>query len=61
MLRLLLTDMTEKEIADKLGLTAATAHSYVTGVFRKVGVSGRAGLAALWLGRHADRRPRPTL
>jgi DNA-binding CsgD family transcriptional regulator len=49
--RLLLTDLTEKEIADRLGLTTTTTHKYVTDIFRKFGVSGRPGLTALWLGR----------
>jgi DNA-binding CsgD family transcriptional regulator len=50
-LALLLTDLTEKRIAGQLGLTPATAHSYITEVFRKFNVSRRAGLTALWLGR----------
>jgi DNA-binding CsgD family transcriptional regulator len=50
-LRLLLTDLSEKQIAARLGLTFGTAHGYVTGILRKFGVSGRAGLTALWLGQ----------
>jgi DNA-binding CsgD family transcriptional regulator len=50
-LALLLTDHSEKKIADQLGLPPATVHAYVTGVFRKFNVSGRAGLTALWLGK----------
>jgi DNA-binding CsgD family transcriptional regulator len=49
-LRGLLTDLSEKEIAGRLGLTARTTHAYVTAILRKFGVSGRAGLTALWLG-----------
>lgn len=49
-LRLLLTEVGEKEIAARLGLTLATTHGYVTSLLRKFGVSGRAGLTALWLG-----------
>jgi DNA-binding CsgD family transcriptional regulator len=49
--RLLLTELSEKEIADRLGVTRGTAHAYVTGILRKFDVSGRAGLTALWLGR----------
>jgi len=49
--RLLLTELSEKEIADRLGVTRGTAHGYVTGILRKFDVSGRAGLTALWLGR----------
>jgi DNA-binding CsgD family transcriptional regulator len=50
-LALLLTDQSEKLIAANLGVTPSTAHTYVRGVFRKFGVSGRNGLIALWLGR----------
>lgn len=50
-LRLLLTSLSEKEIADRLGFTPRTTHAYVTGIFRKFDVSGRAGLTALWLGQ----------
>jgi DNA-binding CsgD family transcriptional regulator len=48
---LLLTERAEKKIADDLGLTPATTHTYITGLFRKFGVSGRSGLTALWLGK----------
>jgi PAS domain S-box-containing protein len=48
-LELLLTEATEKQIAEKLGLAASTTHSYITGIFRKYGVRGRAGLMSLWL------------
>ena len=47
---LLLTERGEKEIARDLELTPATTHTYITALFRKFGVSGRAGLTALWLG-----------
>ena len=47
---LLLTERVEKEIAHELALTLATAHTYITDLFRKFGVSGRSGLTALWLG-----------
>lgn len=50
-LALLLTDQSEKLIATHLGVTPATAHTYVRGVLRKLGVSGRQGVIALWLGR----------
>jgi PAS domain S-box-containing protein len=50
-LELLLTEATEKQIAERLGLAASTTHSYITGIFRKYGVRGRAGLMSLWL-RH---------
>lgn len=48
-LELLLTDANEKQIAERLGLAASTTHSYITGIFRKYGVRGRAGLMSLWL------------
>ncbi|WP_310629938.1 PAS domain S-box protein [Paraburkholderia sp.] len=46
---LLLTEATEKQIAERLGLAVSTTHSYITGIFRKYGVRGRAGLMSLWL------------
>jgi DNA-binding CsgD family transcriptional regulator len=48
---LLLTERLEKEIANDLDLTPATTHTYISALFRKFGVSGRAGLTALWLGK----------
>jgi DNA-binding CsgD family transcriptional regulator len=48
---MLLTERVEKEVAHELGLTLATTHTYITDLFRKFGVSGRAGLTALWLGK----------
>lgn len=48
---LLLTDRTERDIAREIGLTLATTHTYITALFRKFNVSGRAGLTALWLGK----------
>lgn len=50
-LALLLTDQSEKLIAANLGVTPSTAHTYVRGVLRKFGVSGRNGLISLWLGK----------
>ena len=50
LLSFLLTERLEKEIAHDLDLTLATTHTYITDLFRKFGVSGRAGLTALWLG-----------
>ncbi len=50
-LALLLTEHSEKLIAANLGVTPATAHTYIRGVLRKFGVSGRNGLISLWLGR----------
>lgn len=49
-LNLLLSAQPEKRIAQELGLSPATTHTYVTGIYRKFGINSRAGLAALWLG-----------
>ena len=51
-----LTDRSEKEIAADLALTPSTTHTYITDLFRKFGVSGRAGLTALWLGKPSGDR-----
>lgn len=48
-LHLLLTEAAEKQIADQLGLAISTTHSYITSIYRKFGVRGRAGLMSLWL------------
>lgn len=48
-LHLLLTEAAEKQIADQLGLATSTTHSYITSIYRKFGVRGRAGLMSLWL------------
>ena len=48
--RLLLTDRTEKEIAQALGLGFDTVHKHVGEIYRKFAVRGRTGLMALWLG-----------
>lgn len=45
----LLTDRTEKEIATACGMAATTVHHYAGGIYRKLGVRGRAGLMSLWL------------
>jgi len=46
----LLGKQTEKEIAQSLGLTLSTTRGYIKALYAKVGVQGRAGLMALWLG-----------
>ena len=51
LVNLLLSERVEKEIAHELALTPATTHTYITGLFRKFGVSGRSGLTAVWLGK----------
>ena len=50
-LQQLLTDQNEREIANELDLAYSTVHSYVTNIYRKFDVKGRAGLTALWLGQ----------
>lgn len=47
----LLTEKTEKEIADELHLSPATVHTYAMRIYKKFGVRGRLGLTAVWLGR----------
>jgi DNA-binding CsgD family transcriptional regulator len=51
----LLGAQSEKEIAASLGLSPATVHTYANRLYRKFGVSGRAGLTALWLGGAPER------
>lgn len=46
----LLTDLTEKQIADKLGQKVDTTHKHVTAIYRKFNVNSRAALMAAWLG-----------
>jgi len=50
-LNALLTDKTEQQIAEELGLTPTTVHTYSTRICRKFNVRRRAGLTALWLGQ----------
>ncbi|MGE0393091.1 MAG: LuxR C-terminal-related transcriptional regulator [Vicinamibacterales bacterium] len=47
----LLTAGSEREIAATLHVTPSTLHTYVTDLYRKLGVRGRAGLMARWLGQ----------
>lgn len=54
-LNLLLTEAAEKQIAEQLGLAISTTHSYVTNIYRKFGVRGRAGLMSLWLKEMLNR------
>jgi DNA-binding CsgD family transcriptional regulator len=49
-LALLLTEATEKQIAQRLALAASTTHQHVQALFRKFGTRNRAGLMSLWLG-----------
>lgn len=45
-----LTDKSEAQIAQDLGVTTATAHSYVAALLKTFGVKRRTGLMARWLG-----------
>lgn len=54
-LQLLLTEAAEKQIAEQLGLATSTTHSYITNIYRKFGVRGRAGLMSLWLKEMQNR------
>lgn len=49
-LKLLLTDASEKEIAQKLGIGYRTVHQHAGRIYAKLGVRGRQGLMARWLG-----------
>lgn len=48
-LKLLLTDASEKEIARHLGIGYRTAHQHAASIYAKLGVRGRQGLMARWL------------
>lgn len=50
-IRCLLTEKSEKEIAAALRQSEHTTHSHIKEIYRKFGVSGRAGLLAIWLSR----------
>jgi len=46
----LLSNKSEKEIAELLGLSRATTHKYVTDIYRSFNVNSRTGLVTLWMG-----------
>ena len=48
-LKLLLTDASEKEVARHLGIGYRTAHQHAASIYAKLGVRGRMGLMAHWL------------
>lgn len=50
-LHLILTGLPEKQIADQLARSQHTVHETVTSIYRKFGVTNRASLMAIWLGR----------
>lgn len=52
-MHLLLTEASEKCIAEQIGIAASTVHQHVVSLFRKFGVRSRAGLTCLWLNRNA--------
>jgi len=58
-LRLLLTGVSEREIAAALGLTPATTHQYVVAVLRNFGAHSRAELMSQWLQRLAPSPVHP--
>lgn len=49
--RLMLTDRTEREIAAELGQSPKTTHKYIAEILGKYGVRGRTGFMARWLNR----------
>lgn len=49
-LRKLLTDCSEKQIAEELNQKMDTTHKHVGSIYRKFGVNSRAGLMSVWLG-----------
>lgn len=49
---LLLTEKSEKQIADELNHSPTTTHGYVREIYRKLGINSRASLAAIWLGHY---------
>lgn len=49
-LRNLLTDCSEKQIAEELKQKIDTTHKHVGSIYRKFGVNSRAGLMSVWLG-----------
>lgn len=49
-LLLLLTGLSEKQIAAQLNLSTNTAHQYVTSLYRRFGARNRPSLTAQWLG-----------
>ena len=48
-LKLLLTDASEKEVARHLGIGYRTTHQHAASIYAKLGVRGRMGLMTLWL------------
>jgi DNA-binding CsgD family transcriptional regulator len=53
----LLSGGSEKELAAAAGQSHGTLHKYVSALYKRFQVNGRAGLMALWLGPGAQRKP----
>ena len=60
-LDLLLLGKSEKQIAYKCGLVQSTIHEYITALYRRYGVSGRAELMALFLHWRATHSAEPEM
>ena len=56
-LALLLRGLSEKQAAERLGLSRHTVHQYVKMLYKLLGVNSRARLMALWL-QVGERLPR---
>ena len=52
--RLLLSELSESEIAERMNLSIHTVHDYARHLYKKFGVKGRIGLMALVLGGGGD-------
>ena len=52
MVRLLVQGLSEKEVADKMGITPSTAHGYIKILHKRLKVHSRAELLALVAGRN---------
>jgi len=50
-MRYLLTELSEKQIAEKLAQKADTTHKHIGNIYRKFNINSRAALMAIWLGR----------
>lgn len=50
-MRYLLTELAEKQIAERLEQKADTTHKHICNIYRKFNINSRAALMAIWLGR----------
>jgi DNA-binding NarL/FixJ family response regulator len=46
--------LSDKEIASALGIPLATIRTYVSRIYKALGVHNRLGLAAKWAGRRTE-------